>query len=246
MPDYKEHEQDIMLVRNIDVDCEDTSVDIVKTTRRIRDSETGAEITEYLELTDECDHSKYFQVKWGGQRFRIAPGQTRRMPRFIAEHFTKHLADHILGKREIEEKRVGLINHPIERPKIIEEILLGVDEPFNALGEIDDALEAFNQVEELNSKVAAEVGYNTHGVKSHELPGEVNAGLVSRDHFKPGEEIKSTEEILGQVQEDPKDTPEVTKTRAELIREIRQLDPIYKLKGTENKGQLLSILGRFS
>lgn len=247
----KEHELDVLLVRNIDVGCDDKSTDIVKITRRVKDPESGVELTEYAEVADEFQHSEYFQVKWGGAPIRVAPGQTRKMNRFVAEHYAKHLADHILAKREIDEKRVGLINHAVERPKVLEQIIIGVDSQFNDLGMVDEGTQALQQFESLNrSVVAAEMGMSTGG--SYDLPGEVDAGVVSRDHFKPGKEIKSTEEILeiaaGQEDGDVSTTTDerfADKTRGQLFKEIRQMDPTYNFTGKENKDQLIGVLQRF-
>lgn len=249
MPISKEHELDVLLVRNIDVGCDGKSADIVKTTRRVKDPENGTELTEYVELTDEFNHEDYFQVKWGGAPIRVAPGQTRKMNRFVAEHYAKHLADHILAKREIDENKPGLINHPVERPKVLEQIIIGVDSQFNDLGMVDEGTQALQQFESLNrSAVAAEMGM---GGGSYELPGEVNAGVVSRDHFKPGKEIKSTEEILAVAAEQPEvestssDERFANKTRGQLFAEIRQMDPTYSFTGKETKDQLIGALQRF-
>jgi hypothetical protein len=110
MPDTtpKPNELDVLIVKNTDVDC------------NVIDSE------------NRYPHSEYFQVKWGGKPHRIAPGQTKKMPRFLAEHFAKHLADHILFKLEDQTKKRGLINSPVERPRVISEILLGVDTYFGS------------------------------------------------------------------------------------------------------------------
>jgi len=102
----QEDPQDILIVQNIDLNCDDI------------DPEEG------------WSHADFFQVRWAGHPHRIRPGETRRMPRYVAEHFAKHLADHILMKMERETGRQFLVNHPIERPKVLKQILVGVDEYF--------------------------------------------------------------------------------------------------------------------
>lgn len=98
--------QDILIVQNVDLSCNDI------------DSEEG------------WSHADFFQVKWGGQPHRIAPGETRRMPRYVAEHYAKHLADHMLQKMEVETGRQFLVNGAIERPNMLKRIIMGVDEYF--------------------------------------------------------------------------------------------------------------------
>ena len=54
----------------------------------------------------------------------IEAGKTRLVPRYLGEHFTKHLADHILTARK------KTISDPLERPQIEKEIFLGIEEGF--------------------------------------------------------------------------------------------------------------------
>lgn len=72
-----------------------------------------------------------FTVKWGGYPYTLASGEKKVFPRFIAEHYAKHLADAILlHKEEVETvkrgKPVALLNNPVMRPKIVDMIILGV------------------------------------------------------------------------------------------------------------------------
>jgi len=103
MPNPKTDCQDILIVQNIDLNCTDI------------DSEEG------------WSHADFFQVKYGGAPLRIAPGETRRVPRYRAEHYAKHLADHMLQKMEVETGKQFLVNNVIERPKMLAKILVGVD-----------------------------------------------------------------------------------------------------------------------
>ena len=54
----------------------------------------------------------------------VEAGKTRLVPRYLGEHFTKHLTDHILTSRKLT------ISDPRERPKIEQEIFLGIKEGF--------------------------------------------------------------------------------------------------------------------
>lgn len=246
----KEDPNDILLVRNIDVDCIDHSTDFL-TTSKITMDDDGNRLTEFVEIPYEFDHSKEFQVRWGGQKFRIAPGETRKMPRYIANHYAKYLADHILAKREIDEQKVGLVAHPVERPKVLSEIIIGIDQAWNDLGELDEGSIALNKFEELNAPqptnaFASQFG----GGKGLDIKGEVDAGIVTTDRPLSKETPLSTEEILSNVVESEAEnqaSPAEFKnmSKYQLVKEIRQLDPTFKLTGKESKNQLINTLKRF-
>lgn len=118
----KPHELDTLVVKNIDINC------------------------NVIDTTDYYPHKEYFQVKYSGKSHRIAPGATKRMPRFLAEHFAKHLANHILMAREEKEKVVGLLQSSVERPKVIKEIILGVDTWFLGDDQTDEVVETSEPV----------------------------------------------------------------------------------------------------
>lgn len=115
-----------MLVANVDIGCNDTSTDIKKVSNRVVDDE-GNVATEIFDQHESWNHSEYFQVKFDGKPYKIAPGKTALLPRFVAEHFAKHLADHMLQKKEEETKRHGLVQSPVERPKMLAQILQEVN-----------------------------------------------------------------------------------------------------------------------
>jgi len=103
MNEPKTDPQDILIVQNVDLSC------------NAIDSEEG------------WSHQDFFQVKYGGAPLRIKPGETRRVPRYRAEHYAKHLADHMLMKMEEETGKQFLVNNVIERPNVLSKILIGVD-----------------------------------------------------------------------------------------------------------------------
>jgi len=117
---------DVLIVKNIDIDC------------TVQDTD------------DDYNHSDYFQVRWSGHPHRIVPGQTKKMPRFLAEHYAKHLADHVLMRMEEKTGRKGLIQSSFERPKIIKEILLGVDTWYMADSEVEQGEKVAKMVDTLN------------------------------------------------------------------------------------------------
>lgn len=101
-----------------------------------------------------------FEVKWGGFPYRLQSGEKHIFPRFIAEHFAKHLADAILLRREKvlqdkdpDHKHHPMLNHPVERPKIIAMINLGVYQYFQQGQTEDPAAAAARIIQETNSNV---------------------------------------------------------------------------------------------
>lgn len=243
MAQTKENPNDILLVRNVDVDCDMLTSSVKSDTVTLVDDE-GNKYTEYQQVTDEFNHSDYFQVKWGGQPFRVKPGASRRMPRFIAEHFAKHLTDHILGRREMEEKKPNLINNPNERKKVVDQIIVSVDEYFEDLGQVDEATEALQTFEALNAPSGVAEEFGMAGKSGVELREETVK--VAPTKF---EEVTETEEILKNVTEDSSNTgiPEqyLNVTKADIIKEIRVMDPLAKLTGKESKIQLVNKLRGF-
>lgn len=81
-----------------------------------------------------------FTVHWAKNPYTLEAGRQVIWPRFIAEHFAKHLADSILLKREEEARATykaggrpmsefiapALLNSRQERPKVIDTIIKGV------------------------------------------------------------------------------------------------------------------------
>lgn len=124
----REHEHDSLAVTNIDIGCEEkTTYTIEKSVPvpPIPGENNPMNIPRYQtqQVEGEFDHSEYFEVRYNGQPFRIEPGETKVFPRYIAEHYAKHLADHILQKKEETENRQGLVQSKIERPKVLDQIL---------------------------------------------------------------------------------------------------------------------------
>lgn len=125
-PQMKSDVYATVLVANIDIGCNEQSVDVVKVSNRVVDDE-GNVATQIFDKHEEWNHTEYFQVKFDGKPYRVAPGKTALLPRFVAEHFAKHLADHLLQKKEDETGRRGLVQSPLERPKALSQILREVN-----------------------------------------------------------------------------------------------------------------------
>lgn len=126
----RESREDLIIIKNIDVDCEELTEELVRRDKTVLDS-NGHAIIGFEEVVDGYDHKDFFQVKFDGHPHRIKPGAERILVRYLGEHFAKHLADHILQKKEQEvlkktNRVVQLMNNAVERPKVLGQIMLGV------------------------------------------------------------------------------------------------------------------------
>lgn len=102
---------DIVEVANIDIDCnlEDPEV---------HPNGKGSFVVYYGRRVDSSG-----QI--GNQTpISIDAGKTRMFPRYLANHYAKHLANHMLHARELQ------VSDRRERPKLMQEIIRGVKESF--------------------------------------------------------------------------------------------------------------------
>lgn len=155
----KIHQEDTLIVRNILVG-DDTEVQDVIPYANAKpgiDPNSGAQHFVNQIETDVYEHSwstkDFFEVRWDGRPHRIKPGETRRMPRYLADHFAKILIDFILTQREEKEKLTGLLKNRQERAKLYKQIIIGVDSYYN--GDLYDYQREGNfveqQVQEMNT-----------------------------------------------------------------------------------------------
>lgn len=241
-----ESPDDILLVTNIDIDCDQSSTDVERTSRRIMDPETGGVYTEWSQIEHTFNHREYFEVRWGKKPFRIKPGDTRRLPRYLAEHFAEHLANHMLGKMEEETGRQRLVTNALERPKMIDRIIVGVDQYFAGDDDVDEGQAAYDKVEELNRNpelvaMTQDIG---HGGRSMELRGEVDAGSVPKHLYGTltTDTPKTLDETLAEAGEAP-EAPKTAPTRAQLIAEAHKLG--IDIKRTDTVDDLKAKIAQF-
>lgn len=76
-----------------------------------------------------------FSVKWGGVTRTIRAKEEAQHPRFLAEHFAKHLADFILQVKEYKYKKehgkqITLLRNTKERERVLRLIVRGVQTYF--------------------------------------------------------------------------------------------------------------------
>jgi hypothetical protein len=213
----KPHENDILIVHNPDVDC------------------------DVIDTEENYSHKDYFQVRWSGHPHRIPPGQTRRMPRFLAEHYAKHLADHMLMKMEEETGRKGLVQSSFERPRMLEKIILGVDTYFLGESEVEEGEKVSKIVDELNPVPderpldLGEIPNPAVGVLKPEPKP-----IVVEDEPKTSDSAKTTEVKVETSLYDPK-KPKPTKK--ELIADCEKLG--IEITGKETVDQLIGKIKAF-
>ncbi|OGY27935.1 MAG: hypothetical protein A2Z42_04245 [Candidatus Woykebacteria bacterium RBG_19FT_COMBO_43_10] len=229
------HPHDIVEVCNIDIDCDEVTEEILADSKTTV-NEAGKPRTDYFETVTRFNHAEGFAVKYGGQTFRIPPGETRLYPWYIAEHYAKYLADHILRKREDKESKKGLINSPVERPATLEQILLRIVQPFAEDSPLTEGQKAVQMVEELNEgERVVDAGY---------IPSKAVGNL------KP--EPKTLDEILENVPDEAEPEGETSiydekkplPSWKTLATECEKLD--IPITGKETKDQLASKLRAFS
>lgn len=221
----KTHQNDILLVRNIDLDCPEVTQDMIPGSHRERDDDTGAEYTRYDNYPYEFQHKDYFAVRWASREHKIAPGETKLLPRFLAEHYAKHLANHILEKRERAEGRIGLQTNAIERPKVLNQIILKTVQRFEDDDEQDEGLLALRQAEELNKRpLDLGTGDLAAGLGRSRTMGDVDAGEAVNPAVGvlTTETPQTAEEALVAAGEQPQEAAPLP-SRPELIAEAHQL-----------------------
>lgn len=133
----KEHPEDTMIVCNILVGDDNVIEEVIPyaNARPSIDPQTGQQHFVNQIDTNLFEHSwntgEFFEVRWDGRPHRIKAGETRRMPRYLADHFAKHLIDYILIEREKREKKTGLLKNRLERANLYKQIITGVDSYYN-------------------------------------------------------------------------------------------------------------------
>lgn len=242
-PKQVNNENDTLYVENIDTECSDDTYDSVRVSERFRDAESGRVVTQFKELNYHFNHSAGFQVRWAGQPFTLKPGEQAKMPRFLAEHFAYHLCNHMLGKIS-----PNAVNDPLKRPAMLKKIILK-EEPFFATMEDSVGGAVLKQVQSMNegSPITEVQGleYATGGKT-------VEMGEETQEAYDPlrrtGETVEETEAVLLRIGTDqPNDNDGVpadwhTQSRVEIIKLIRDMDPMFKFGQNVSKGQLVGIL----
>lgn len=184
----------------------------------------------------------YFEVEWGKRPYGLEAKTKKIFPRFIAEHFAKHLADHILIRLEEKErlanegKYTPLLNHPVERPKVVNSIILGVYSQYDTQKQPDLSEQAAQIVNQANENVPQDqvpadpnesyedlgaienkaVGTLVEPPAPIEVPEEEAVSEIPQDH--------ALEEAVAPAPEaEPKPQGKPKRTKKQLVDEAQQL-----------------------
>jgi hypothetical protein len=125
-PKAQTDQNDRLLIKNIDINCNDHEWSTIRVTERWRNPETGQQVVRFKDQSSEFNHADGFTVKWSGTPITLKPGEQKWMPRFIGKHYASKLADHLLDQMGIEKM---LRNSPTKRPEMLKKIILD-EQPF--------------------------------------------------------------------------------------------------------------------
>jgi len=135
----KQNIQDLIEIANIDISCDFPDPDV-----------HPQGIDSFVVAFDKVPHS-------------INAGETRVFPRYLADHYAKHLVDHLLRKQDLQVKDPS-------RPKILEEIYRGVKESYSAPKPETQGEIVAKQVQEVNIPPSPVV--STPASETTEVSGE--------------------------------------------------------------------------
>lgn len=259
------HEHDTIAVTNIDINCDQTTTYTVEKSIPVPPApgETNPmNIPRHQSqmVEGEFNHANYFEVRYNGQPFRIKPGETKTLPRYIAEHFAKHLTDHILTRREEQENikrkkrnlspKSGLVQSKIERPKTLSEIM-DVQQYF-----LEGQTDQNQQTVDPNTPATdiGDVPHHTLGnLKDEPKTAEEILGTDKPDQVSPGPTVEAPDtgaQVSNQVGVDnaPPEPPTTEASgepnRDDLVREAVELG--IGLTGNENAEEIKSKIQHFA
>lgn len=236
----QEHPEDILVIRNILVDDNNEINDTIPYSQSQQDIDptTGQahfinrqQTNQYLHKWNTKD---YFEVRWDGRPHRIEPGKIRLMPRYLGEHFAKHLIDYILTREEDKRKVTNLKNNMVRRQGLYNQIVEKVESYYNGGITITPGQQVEQQVQELNQ----------NDPKAHDL-GEVPNPALGYTHDKPEEQVPEVPKTDTDKPQAPRTREEIveSKTKKQLLDEAKQLG--LQVKGTENKYTLYDMIVGF-
>jgi len=153
---------DLLLVRNIDLNSKSVTTDIIKRPFTHKDPEGKETYTSYEEVETSWDHSLGFRFYYGGKPFTLKPGEKRVMPRYLADHFVKHLLDHMLNEEAQRTKNNSIFKNPAKRKELTDQIVEGVYQFANSEDDIDEGARIHDEYEKVNRKSRERRGRARH------------------------------------------------------------------------------------
>jgi len=195
--------------------------------------------------TDDPDFKDYFEVKWNGVVFRIPPLGIRRMPRYLAYHFNKHLTDRIIYRMDMAQfgrkMKTTRLRDTKLRNEIQRKIIVAVDQYYMA-DEADPQAQLMKMYGQLNPDDKSE----PLNVGNVELPLEPpHISDVATDDL--GNPIMEDLEVIakdsaGIGQEELDKIPKI-RSKKELIAEAEELG--LELEGTESAKEIQEMILQF-
>lgn len=231
-----------VMVSNIDLGCADTSVDIVKVSNRIQDDE-GNLSTQIFDKHEEWSHAEFFRVKFDGKPYEIAPGKTKLFPRFVAEHFAKHLADHLLQKKEDQTGRKGLVQSAVERPKVLSQILVEVNNDIVTTPEPNPAVTPAPEAQEPRMEQV-----DTGAIEDAGVVPNIAVGDLKPEPPTLAELLKVAGEDPDKIDRIPIEETSISDDKKPLPTRKQLIELCYQqsidITGMENKAELIEKLKR--
>jgi hypothetical protein len=248
----KEHPEDILVVHNILVGSNHEVEEPIPYARAKEDIDPNTGAVHFVNRieADVYMHSwntkDYFEVRWDGRPHRVRAGERRRMPRYLANHFAKHLIDYILIHQEDEENErrkqrslpaiSGTLRSRAKREELYKQIIESVDSYYNEdLYDFQRPGEQLErQVQELNTKP------EPNAIDLGTVPNPA-IGYTSDADPQPVEVDEAPDPMPSG---EPSGNPLLDKrSRNELFKEAKLLN--LKVTGKETKEQLFQMITNF-
>lgn len=230
-----ESPEDIMLVKNILVNVDEEIEEVIPYANAKQDLDPlsgSAHPINRIE-TNTYRHTwstnDYFEIRWDGRPHRIKAGETRQMPRYLADHFAKYLIDFILTKREVDEKLKNLVGNKLEREKLYKQIVIKVTSYYNS-----DLYDFQTEGQYVENQVQSINAFDV---------GEVPNRAIGYANDKPIMKDTSRNMDISQIAGMSKDEALSMKTKKELAGEAEMLG--IDLKGSETKEQIYDLITKF-
>lgn len=226
------HPHDVVMVKNIWEDAPKDYVITETTQQTIKNAAASANdpsgmnvpVLEFKEVQHSFRPAEAFEVRWNGRVYRLRPGESRAMPRYLAQHFAKKIADAYLGSQDPTGK-LGYINSATKRPEVIAKILGDV---LSYAGGDDDVLDPNQQAMQRADQ------FNQDGIDNGEFDP-----LLGNLQPEPTQPEQTTQETPPENTDNDND-PFSKKTKADLLKEAQELE--LTVTGRETKPELIELI----
>lgn len=189
-----QHPEDILIVRNINI--------------------------------DDPDFKDFFEVKWNGIIIRVPKGDIRRMPRYLAYHFNKHLTDRIIFRMDMAQfgrkMKTTRFRDKKLRDEIQRKIIIAVDQYYMA--DEGDAqaqlIKLYGQLNPDDSKDSLSLGTNEIPLEPPDIQDLKIDGATGNPILEELTPIANDAQGIGQIEADK--VP-LRRSKEELFAEAEEL-----------------------